>query len=363
MKKACHQLLLGCTLLTPLAHATENQTLNIYNWSDYITDEAIEHFEARTGIKVNYDVYDSQEMAETKVLLGDSGYDLVVASGAFLQRQIQAGAFQPLDKSRLKNYANLDPKVLEIVASYDPENQHAIPYMWGTTGIGYNVAQANRILGDTTPDSWKTLFEPEVISQFAECGVAIVDAPTEVSAALLKYLGKDPNSESREDLKQVEEKLRAIRPYVQYFDSSRYINDLANGEICLALGWSGDVFTASLRAAEADNGIQVDYVIPKEGAQGWADTFNLVADSGNAEAAYAFLDYLMEPEVIAGISDYIWYANANQAATPLVNPEITGHPGIYPTAETHKNLFGDRDRSAKYKRMLTRMWTRIKTDK
>ncbi|MCL1059002.1 polyamine ABC transporter substrate-binding protein [Shewanella gelidimarina] len=350
------------TLALCSAHAhSEQNTLNIYNWSDYISEDAINSFEAKTGIKVNYDVYDSQELAETKLLLGKTGYDLVVSSGSFLQRQIAVGVFQPLDKSRLKNYHHLDPKVLNIVQSFDPNNQYAIPYMWGTTGIGYNVDKVGEILGDKPVNTWDLLFQADTLSKLAECGVAMVDAPSEVVSAMLKYLGKDPNSQDLDDLKLVENRLLALRPYITYFHSSSYITDLASGNICLAMGWSGDVFMAANRAAEANNGINVNYVIPQEGAQGWADTFNITSDSKNLDAAYAFLNHILEPKVIAGISNYLWYANANADSLQYVDANITSHPGIYPDEKTLNNLFADKSRSLKFERAMNRMWTRVKT--
>ncbi|MFT5790247.1 MAG: putrescine transport system substrate-binding protein, partial [Shewanella sp.] len=305
--------------------------------------------------------YDSQELAETKLLLGKTGYDLVVSSGSFLQRQIKVGVFQPLDKSRLKNYHHLDPNVLNIVQSFDEGNQYAIPYMWGTTGIGYNIDKVSQILGDKPVNTWDLLFQADTVSKFTECGVAMVDAPSEVVSAMLKYLGKDPNSQSLDDLHLVEERLLAIRPYITYFHSSSYVSDLASGNICLAMGWSGDVFMAANRALEAKNGVNVDYAIPKEGAQGWADTFNITSDSKNVDAAYAFLDHILEPKVIAEISNYVWYANANADSLQYVDTEITSHPGIYPDKKTLSNLFADQSRSLKYERAMNRMWTRVKT--
>ncbi|MGS0682485.1 polyamine ABC transporter substrate-binding protein [Shewanella sp. 125m-7] len=359
MNNQSRMLLVTLALFTGSASA--QSTLNIYNWSDYISEAAIASFEAKTGIKVNYDVYDSQELAETKLLLGKTGYDLVVSSGSFLKRQIKVGVFQPLDKSRLKNYEHLDPKVLNIVQSFDEGNKYAVPYMWGTTGIGYNIDKATQILGEQALNTWDLLFQAETVSKFTECGVAMVDAPSEVVSAMLKYLGKDPNSQNLDDLNLVEQRLLAIRPYITYFHSSSYVTDLASGNICLAMGWSGDVFMAANRALEANNGINVDYVIPKEGAQGWADTFNITVDSKNVDAAYAFLDHILEPKVIAEISNYVWYANANADSQQYINSDITSHPGIYPDDKTLDNLFADEGRSLKYERAMNRMWTRVKT--
>ncbi|QFU22988.1 polyamine ABC transporter substrate-binding protein [Shewanella eurypsychrophilus] len=357
------KILLATLALCSISTSAAENTLNIYNWSDYISEEAIASFEAKTGIKINYDVYDSQELAETKLLVGKTGYDLVVSSGSFLQRQIKVGVFQPLDKTRLKNYHHLDPKVLDIVASFDEGNQHAIPYMWGTTGIGYNIDKVETILGDRAINSWELLFQVETISKFSHCGVAMVDAPSEVVSAMLKYLGKNPNSQDLADLNLVEEHLLEIRPYITYFHSSSYVTDLASGNICLAMGWSGDVFMAANRATEAKNGININYVIPQEGAQGWADTFNITSDAKNVDAAYAFLDHILEPQVIAGISNYVWYANANKDATHYVDTDITSHPGIYPDNKTRENLFTDKGRTLKYERAMNRMWTRVKTGK
>ncbi len=361
MKKWQLALTLAAGMSATCNALSNEKTLNIYNWSDYITQDAIEGFEKKTGIKVNYTVYDSQEMAETKLLMGKTGYDLVVSSGSYLQRQIKVGVFQPLNKQRLKNYDNLDPKILKIVHSFDNGNQHSIPYMWGTTGIGYNTDKAAKIMGASKVNSWALLFSADTVKKFAHCGVSLVDAPTEVVSAMLKYLGKDPHSQDLADLKLVEDKLMSIRPYISYFHSSTYVNDLASGNICLAMGWSGDVFMAANRAIESKSGINIDYVIPKEGAQGWADTFNITRDANNVDAAYAFLDYLMEPKVIAGISNYVWYANANSEATQYVDKDITSHPGIYPNDATYKNLFADQGRGLKFERAVNRMWTRVKT--
>ena len=251
--------------------SAEEKVLNVYNWSDYIAEDTIANFEERTGIKVNYDVFDSNEVLEAKLLAGNSGYDVVVPAASFLERQIVAGVFAKLDKSKLSNHGNLDGTILERVAAHDPDNEHAVPYMWGTTGFGYNVAKVNEIMEDAPTDSWRMLFDPDVVAELASCGVTLLDAPTEVFANLMGYLGLDPNSDRPEDVELFEEHLLKIRPHVRYFHSSQNINDLANGEICVAMGWSGDMLIARDRAAEAGQGIEIAYTIPREGAVIWFD--------------------------------------------------------------------------------------------
>jgi len=339
----------------------EDKVLNVYNWSDYIAEDTISNFEERTGIKVNYDVFDSNEVLEAKLLAGNSGYDVVVPSAGFMERQIQAGVFSELDKSKLENYGNLDEEILERVSAHDPGNKHAIPYMWGTTGFGYNVNKVEEAMSDAPVDSWAMLFDPDVVSKLQSCGVTLLDAPTEVFSNLMAYLGRDPNSESAEDIKLFEEHMLKVRPYIKYFHSSQNINDLANGEICVAMGWSGDMLIARDRADEANQGIEINYVIPKEGAVIWFDNLAIPSDAPHPENAHLFLDYIMEPEVAAAISNYVFYANANSASEEFVDEEVMTDPGIYPTAEVKKNLFPDLAESPKFTRLLTRAWTKIKT--
>ena len=343
------------------AYAAEEKVLNVYNWSDYIAEDTIANFEERTGIKVNYDVFDSNEVLEAKLLAGNSGYDVVVPSAGFMERQIQAGVFAPLDKSKLKNYGNLDKEILERVAAHDPGNAYAIPYMWGTTGFGYNVNKVKEAMPDAPVDSWAMLFDPDVVSKLQSCGVTLLDAPTEVFSNLMAYLGRDPNSESPEDIALFEEHMLKVRPYIKYFHSSQNINDLANGEICVAMGWSGDMLIARDRADEANQGVEINYVIPKEGAVIWFDNLAIPADAPHPENALMFLDYIMEPEVAAAISNYVFYANANSASEEFIDEEVKTDPGIYPTAEVKKNLFPDLAESPKFTRLLTRAWTKVKT--
>ncbi|MEL7428423.1 MAG: polyamine ABC transporter substrate-binding protein [Pseudomonadota bacterium] len=336
--------------------------LNIYNWSDYIAEDTIEKFEAETGIKVTYDVFDSNEVLEAKLLAGSSGYDLVVPSASFMARQIQAGVFQKLDKSKLPNIGNLDPDIMGRVAEYDPNNDHGVVYMWGTTGIGYNEGKIAERLGEDAPtDSWALVFDPANAEKLADCGISMLDAPTEVIPAAMNYLGLDPRSTDPEDFKKAADLIAQIKPHVRYFHSSQYINDLANGDICLSVGWSGDIFQARDRAAEADNGNSVAYVIPKEGALTWFDMMVIPADAKNSENAHKFLDFLMKPEITADITNYVWYASANTPALEMVEQEILEDPGIFPPAEVKANLWAPPVYDARADRSLNREWTRVKT--
>lgn len=348
-------------LLTTSAAAEEEKVLNVYNWSDYIAEDTINNFEEKTGIKVNYDVFDSNEVLEGKLLAGSTGYDIVVPTGSFLERQIQAGVFAKLDKSKLENYGNLDKEILDRVAAHDPENAHAIPYMWGTTGFGYNINKVKEAMPDAPVDSWDMLFNPDVVSKFKDCGVTLLDAPTEIFANLMGYLGRDPNSEKKEDVKLFEEHMLKVRPSIRYFHSSQNINDLANGEICVSMGWSGDMLQSRDRADEAEQGVEIAYVIPKEGAVIWFDNLAIPSDAPHPENAHLFLDYIMEPEVTAAISNYVFYANGNSASLPYVVDDVKTDPGIYPSDAVKAKLFPDLADSPKFTRLLTRAWTKIKT--
>ena len=348
--------------LTAMAAGSANAAeLFIYNWSDYIDEEVLSDFEAETGIDVTYDVYDSNEMLETKLFAGSSGYDIVVPSADFMMRQIQAGIHQKLDKSKLTNLGNMWDEITAQTAKYDPGNEYSINYMWGTTGIGYNVGKVQEILGTDTIDSWSAIFDPDVISKFADCGVHLLDAPSEIIPAALNYLGLDPTSENPDDIAKAEELLLKIRPHVQKFHSSEYINALANGDICLAVGFSGDVIQAADRASEADQGIEVAYSIPKEGAQLWFDQMVIPADAKNVEEAHIFLNYIMRPEVIAKATNYVYYANGNKASQPLLEEDLIGDPTIYPDEETTKKLYAKPPYSPKANRIVTRAWTKVTT--
>ena len=337
--------------------------LRIYNWTDYIAPGTVARFEQETGIRVIYDVFDSNEVLEAKLLSGAAGYDLVVPTSDFMGRQIVAGVFQPLDFERLPNRKNLDAELMGLIENFDPGNLYGIPYLWGTTGFGYNVDKLRAALGDGAPlDSLDILFKPENIEKLAKCGVAFLDAPQEVFASVLNYLGHDPNSMDLDVYrKDARELLLSIRPFVTYFHSSQYINDLANGDICIAFGWSGDILQAAQRAVEANNGVQIRYSIPREGALMWFDMLAIPVDARHPENAHRFIDYLLRPDVIAEVSDYVKYANANTAATGLLPPAIRRNPGIYPPAEVRRNLWTDKVTPPRVDRVMNRVWTEIKT--
>ncbi|CAN7202338.1 polyamine ABC transporter substrate-binding protein [Pararhizobium sp. LjRoot238] len=339
----------------------QERVVNVYNWSDYIDASILEDFTKETGIKVVYDVFDSNEILETKLLAGGTGYDVVVPTATFLQRQIAAGVFQKLDKSKLPNMSNLWDEITTRVATYDPGNEYAIDYMWGTTGIGYNVEKAKQILGTDEKPTWDVLFKPEVAAKFKDCGIHILDSPTDVVPSVLAYLGLNPDSHSPDDLAKAEELLLTVRPYVRKFHSSEYINALANGDICLALGYSGDIFQARDRAAEAKAGVTVDYSIPPSGAQMWFDVMAIPADASHLAEAHEFLNYIMKPEVIAKASDFVFYANGNKASQQFISKEVIEDTAIYPPADVMNKLFTTTPFDAKSQRVLTRMWTKVVT--
>ena len=343
--------------------AGEEKVLNVYNWSDYIDPKVIEDFQAATGIRVRYDVFDSNEVLETKLLTGNSGYDVVVPSAYFLERQIAAGVFRKLDEALLPNLANLDPELQRRVAAHDPGNQYGVVYMWGTTGIGYDEARVRAIMPDAPVDSWSLVFDPAIVSKFKACGVSVLDDPTDMVATVLLWLGKDPNSQSEADLALAEQTLLAIRPYIRTIHSSQYIEDLANGEICIAVGYSGDILQARDRAAEAGKAVDIRYSIPKQGALMWFDTLAIPADAPHPGNAHAFIDYLLKPEVAAANSNFVYYANANAAATALVDEELRSDPGIYPTPEVKAKLQPNLTKTPEFTRLLNRSWTRFTTGK
>jgi putrescine transport system substrate-binding protein len=349
---------LVASLVAGVASAKE---VRVYNWSDYIDEEILKDFEKETGIKVVYDVFDSNEVLETKLLAGGSGYDVVVPTGQFLARQIQAGVFQKLDKSKLPNLKYLWPEVSERVAVFDPGNEYAINYMWGTTGLGYNEAKIKELLPDGPVDSFDLLFKPENASKLKGCGIMVLDSPTDVLPVVLQYLGLNPNSKETADLEKAAAVIEAIRPYIQKFHSSEYINALANGDICLAFGWSGDILQAATRAEEAKNGHTIVYSLPKEGTQMWFDMLAIPKDAKNVDEAHAFLDYLMKPEVIAKASNYISYANGNLESQKFIDESILKDTAIYPDAETLKKLFTLLPYDPKTQRIVTRLWTKIVT--
>jgi putrescine transport system substrate-binding protein len=345
------------------AALADEKVLNVDNWSDYIQPAVIADFEKQTGIKVNYDVFDSNEILETKLLTGHTNYDVVVPSGAFLERQLQADIYRKLDKALLPNLRNVDPDVARAVALYDPGNQYAVDYMWITSGVGYNVASVRERMPDAPVDSWRMVFDPAVVAKFQDCGVSILDAASEVVGTVLLFLGRDPNSNSPEDLKAAATVLHAIRPYVRHVDSSSYIDNLANGDVCLAMGWSGDIKQAHDRAAEASKGVDLAYSIPKEGAISNYDVLAIPADAPHVKNAHLFIDFLLRPEVAASNSNLIKYANAVSADIQPLSPAVRADPGVYPPAQVRARLTPERPRPPEYQRLLTRMWTRFKTGK
>lgn len=343
------------------APAGEENVLHVYNWSDYIAEDAVDNFEEKTGVQVTYDVFDSNDVLETKLLAGASGFDVVVPSASFLERQIKAGVFQKLDKSQLPNMSRMDPEIMARVSLHDPGNEYAVPYLWGTTGIGYNEAMVKKALGDAPLDSWSFVFDPNFAAKLKDCGLSLLDAPDEIVKTVLAWLGREPNSQRPEDLKAAGEALLKIRPYVRKIHSSQYIEDLANGEICAAVGWSGDILQARDRASEAGQGVVVKYSIPKEGAIIWFDMLAIPADAKHPRNAHAFINYLMEPQVAADNSNHVRYANANAASLPMLDEAVKQDPGVYPPPEVEAKLFPSLAYGEDFQRDLTRMWTKFKT--
>jgi putrescine transport system substrate-binding protein len=349
-----------------LAQPGGERVVYVYNWSDYIDPAVLESFTRETGIKVRYDTFDSNDTLETKLMAGRSGYDVVVPTAYFLERQISAGVFQKLDKTKLPHLADAWPEITERLAGYDPGNQYAVNYMWGTTGIGYNIDKARAVLGPgvdvaAAMASWDMVFKPDNIARFKDCGVQMLDSPDDVMPAALNYLGLPPNSKQPADLERAAALMTTVRPYVRKFHSSDYLNALASGEICLVLGWSGDVKQAQKRAAEAGAGVKIGYAIPKGGAQMWFDNLVIPKDAGHVEEAHAFIDYLMRPEVAAKNSNFLSYANGNLASQPFIDKAVREDRSVYPDAETMKSLYVITAHDAKTLRFTNRLWTRIKT--
>lgn len=346
-------------LASASAYADE---VRVYNWSDYIDEDLLTKFEEETGIDLIYDVFDSNEVLETKMLAGGSGYDVVVPSGTFLSRQITAGAFQKLDLSKLSNAGNLWDVIKDRTEQYDPENAYSINYMWGTTGIGVNVGKVTEALGEDAPiDSLALVFDPANMEKLAECGVHFLDAPTEMIPAVLAYIGEDPDSHDPEVIAKTEAVLAAVRPYIRKFHSSEYINALANGDICVAFGWSGDILQARDRAAEAENGVEIAYHAAKEGALMWFDQMAIPVDAPNPEAAHVFLNFILDAANMAAASNYVYYANGNLASQAMLEEDVIGDPAIYPSEATLKNLYTTTSYSVKVQRKVTRLWTKIKS--
>ncbi len=333
----------------------------VYNWSDYIDEDIIARFEQETGIDVTYDVFDSNEVLETKLLAGGSGYDIVVPTASFLARQIRAGVFQKLDLAKIPNHPNAWAAITAQTAVYDPDNAYSVNWGWGTTGLGMNVDKVQARLGDVPLDSWDILFNPENAAKLQDCGIMIIDAPNEVYPTVLAYLGLDPTSTREQDLEAAEEVLTSIAPYVRAYDSSSILSAMANGDICLSLDWSPDVYQAQARAAEAGNGHDIRYVIPKEGAFMWFDQLAIPDDAANVDNAHKFINFVMQPEIIAQVSNYTYVANGIEASIPLLDEGVRNDPGIYPPAETVGRLFAIDSYPQKFQRQITRSWTRVKS--
>jgi putrescine transport system substrate-binding protein len=360
--------LMGLALAVLLGGArAEEKQLHIYNWSDYIAPDTITNFEKETGIAVTYDVYDGNEVLEAKLLAGHSGYDIVVPSASpFMARQITAGAYLPLDKGKLPNLANLDPALVALAAVADPGNAHGVPYLWSATGIGYNVAMLERALGGpaagaTPRDSLALLFDSTIAAKLARCGIELLDTPQEVIPAALAYLGIDPTSRELADLDRAVALLDEVRPFVRRFHSSQYINDLAAGDICIALGYSGDVIQARNRAQEAESGVEIAFRVPREGAQMSIDMLAIPVDAPHPDNAHQFIDYILRPETIAAITNSVSYPNPNRAATAFVMPEIRDDPGIYPPDTVRRLFYMDRPAPHAYERARMRAWNRMKS--
>jgi putrescine transport system substrate-binding protein len=338
-----------------------SKVLNLYIWSDYLAPNTLSDFQEQTGIKVHAAYFDTNETLETKLLAGSSGFDIVVPTASYFERQIKAGAFLVLDNSKLPNLKNMDPQLMAKVALHDPENRHGVIYMWGTNGIGYNEKMVKALMPDAPLDSWRLVFDPAVASKLAKCGISLLDSPAEMLRAVYSYMGKNPNSQSADDLTQAEAVLIKIRPYIRNFSSSEYIEALANGDLCVSVGYNGDVMQARDRAREANKGIDIKYAVPKEGSILWFDMLAIPKDAPDPESAYTFMNYMMTPQVIADVSNFKRYANANAASQPLVLPAVKDDPGIYPPLDQRQSLAVQLADSPEQTRAITRVWQKFKT--
>jgi putrescine transport system substrate-binding protein len=356
----------GLALLAQPAFAqappASGPVVNVYNWTDYIDPSVLDAFTRETGIRVVYDMYDNNEIVETKLLAGKSGYDVVVPSGPFLSRLVRAGLFLKLDRSKLPNVRHIWPDIAAQLARHDPGNQFAVNYMWGTTGIGLNVAKVRERLGPSAAlNSWDLLLKPEVSAKLKDCGIHVLDAPEDILPGVLRYLGLNPDSKNEADLRKAADALARVRGNIRTFHSSEYLNALASGEICMAVGYSGDVLQARRRAEEARNGVDIQFIVPREGAQMWFDSMAIPADAANPAEAHAFIDFMLRPDVAARNSNLVSYASGNLAARDLVRPEIRGNPGIYPDQATFARLFTTTAYDERLQRAVARLWTRVKT--
>src|SRR5476649_1104086 len=348
------------------AQAVRERVVNVYNWSDYIESSDLEDFTKETGIRVRYDTFDSNDTLETKLLAGKSGYDVVVPTAYFLERQIKAGVFQKLDKTKLPNIVNVWPAIAQRLAGYDPGNLYAINYMWGTTGIGFNLKKVAEVLGrdariEAAMTSWDTVFKPENLAKFKTCGVYMLDSSDDILPSALNYLGLNPNTTSEAELERAAALMTQVRSSVRKFHSSEYLDALATGRACLVVGWSGDIKQAQKRAAEAKSGVEIRYAIPNGGAQMWFDNFAIPNDAKNAAEAHEFINYLLRPDVAAKNTNYLSYANGNLASQKLIDPAILNDPTVYPDEKTMKQLYTITAHDQKTQRLMNRLWTKIKT--
>lgn len=360
-KLICSVFVIPLAVSVHAAESNEANTLRLYNWSDYIGEETIADFEKATGIRVIYDTFDAYETVQAKLLTGHSGYDLVVLNASLVPPLIKAKVFQPLDKKLLPSWGNLDPHILQNLQSYDPGIKYSAPYTWGSNGITYNVDKIKERMPDAPIGSLAMMFDPKIVSRFADCGVTLIDAPTEVIPLALKYLGRDPQSAAPEDLQAAQELLLSVRPYIRKFDSVNFLTSLPNGDVCMAMTWSGDYATAMASAAEAKIKINLSYFIPREGSLIWFDNMYIPVDAPHVANAHKFLEYLLQPQVMADVTDYIHYANSNAAATPLLDAAVRNDQAIYPDAQTRERLFPQKTHDGKATRAMTRVWSTVKS--
>lgn len=355
-------ILLSAGILQPASLAAERErVVHVYNWSDYVDPKMLEAFTRETGIRVVYDTFDTNELVETKLLAGRSGYDIIVPTGPFLQRLIQAGVFRKLDRDKLPNLKHVWPQIAQRLATYDPGNRHAVDYMWGTTGIGLNVEKVRERLGELPLDSWDLLLKPEYAAKLKDCGIQVLDSPEDILPGVLKATGRNPDTRDEADLRAAADRLVAIRANVQKFHSSEYLNALANGDICLAVGYSGDILQAKRRAEEAGNGVRIAYIVPREGAQMWFDSFAIPVESQHADEAHAFIDFMLRPEVSAANTNLVAYASGNIDAKQFVRPDILNDPNVYPPPDVMARLFTNTAYDEKTQTLVTRLWTRVRT--
>ncbi|HWJ34116.1 MAG TPA: polyamine ABC transporter substrate-binding protein [Steroidobacteraceae bacterium] len=354
-------ILLGAMLGVDVHVAAEEKRLFIYNWTDFIGPETVAKFERQTGIKVTYDVYDAEETMEARLMAGSSGYDVVSASTDFFSREIKAGVYLPLDKSKLPNWTNLDPRILAIQSAYDPGNAHAVPYLHSINGFAYNIDMIRARMPNAPVDSLDMLFKPEIVSKFADCGVTFLDSAEDVLQLALKYLGLDPNTNRPEDFKAAEAMLLKVRPFIRSFDSAEFMNSLANKEVCVAMSWSSDYALSRARARAVGVNVNLAFTVPKEGANQTFSSLLIPDGAPHPEAAYQFINFILRPDVIAEISNSIYYGNDNIASRSLIDPSILNDVTLYPTPEIEGRLYRSAEVTAATERIRTRTWTRIKT--